>query len=64
MASGRAGYGIDCIHYAMQGSVRTDGHISAEHIIVNRTHQSDDRQMLMSLRNFLVYFTGSYQVFE
>ena len=52
MAGGGAADGIDGLGDAVQGGIGADGHIGAEHIVVNRADQPDDLQVGMLGGNF------------
>ncbi len=50
VAGGGAADGVDGLGDAVQGRVGADGHIGAEHIVVDRADQADDAQVGMGLR--------------
>ncbi len=47
VAGSRAGDGVHRLDDAVQRRVRADGHIRAEHVVVDGSHQTDDGQMRM-----------------
>ena len=66
MAGCGAGDGIDGLCDPMQGSVGTDGHVGAEHVIVDRAHQTDNGQLrvsiCISLADLLVFYQLGQQI--
>jgi hypothetical protein len=53
VAGGSARKGIDGFGDAMQGSVSSNSHIGAKHVVVDRTDQSHQEQVGVSLSQLL-----------
>ena len=53
MRGSGAGQLVDRVQDAVQGSVRADRHVGADHVVVDRTDQADDDEGRMSVRELL-----------
>ena len=64
MAGGRAGDGVDGLDDPVQRGIRTDRHVSADHVVVDRPDQAGDHQRRMPVGGRLVDRAGRPQLLD
>ena len=62
VAGGRAGQRIDGFDDAVQGGIGADGHVGADHVVVDGAHQPGDHQRRVSLGGGFIDFPGLNQL--